>query len=149
MSVFRNYQIAMDVARYTMIIYDGVDTIRYEARGIEPDSGAEIEPPDGTPLLTHVKERIRSHSNAALVNHNALTTYVGKIGLANAKAAVTAVFGVNADDLQTELTKLRDIAQYAYNNVLSATSMAQLAAQADSVDAQLEKWVSIRRRWAL
>jgi len=151
MSIFESYQIAMDVARYTSMIHDGLDTCKHVARNLNPDFGDELDVPEsytGT-RVEYIHQLIRSYSNAALFNYAALNDYINIVGLQTAKDAVTAIFGLNADAVQTEIQNMRDVAQYTYNNVLSLTTLLELESGATYIETRIPKWKSIRRRWDL
>lgn len=149
--MFEQYQIATDIARFTMMIHDGVDACKHAANGLDPDTGVAFELPDdyaGTEL-EFLQQVIRNWSNAALTNHAALLEYVNKIGLAESRLAVTNIFGVDASELRTFIAELRGVAQYLYNNVLGLTTMEQLATGANYIEVRIPQWNSIRRRWTL
>ena len=139
--MFDQYQIAHDVARFYNIIHDQVDACRHLCRLFNPDSGEAVD-------VAQAKDFIRSFSNGALVNYDAVYDYAQKIGVEEAKAAVTAIFGISADTLVTRLQTMRGVATYLYNNVLSWDE-TQMESAADYIDTNVPQWKSIRRRWAL
>lgn len=151
MAIFEKYQVAFDIARFTMMIHDGVDACKHLANNVEPDTGGTPEPPAGFTgtQLEYLQQRIRSYSNAALTNYAVLMEFINKIGIAEAKASLTAIFGVNADTIQAEILDMHDAAQYIYNNVLSATTLNQLQAGATYISGKVAPWKSLRRRWAI
>lgn len=147
--MFDNYQIAHDVARFYNIIHDGVDACKHICRLVEPDSGNSLQAEQGKTVIETAQSILRSYSNAAVVNCNALYTFVQNIGIQNTKDAVTAVFvGLNVDTLITDLKTMRNVARYIYNNCLSWNE-TQMDSAANYIENNVPQWKSIRRRWAL
>jgi len=146
--MFDQYQIAHDVARYYNIIHDGVDACKHLCRLLDPDTGNPIEAEEGKTVVETVQAYLRSYSNAAAINYNAVYAYAQAVGVQDAKDAVTAIFGVNADNLVTRLQAMRDMATHIYNNCLGWNE-TQMSTAADYIEANVPQWKSIRRRWAL
>lgn len=146
--MFDDYQIAHDIARFYNMIHDGIDACRHVCRLKQPDTGSPIEAEQGKTVVEIAHASLRSWSNAALVNHNAVVSFSQAVGVETAKSAVSSTFGISADNLITRLQSMRDMAQYIYNNCLSWDE-AQMATAADYLDANIPPWKSIRRRWSL
>ena len=130
--------IANEILRFTDIIHDCLDACRYLLKGIEPDTGIALEVP------TDAELRIRSHSNAALINKAALTDFVTKIGTAKVQDALTTM-NIDASIVRDDINKMATYADYIYNNVLTEDH----AVMAEYLDTNLPKFISVRRRWAI
>jgi len=141
--MFDQYQIAHDIARFYNMIHDGVDACRWICHGVQPDNGEPIEE-----VHSEVLNILRSVSLAAKTNYGAVVTYANAVGIQTAKDAVAAVFGIDASTLIDRLQDLNTYANYIYNNCLNWTE-EDLQTAASYLDANVPKWKSIRRRWAL
>jgi len=151
MNILDRYQVAVDVVRFASMMHDGVDACKHVANNVDPDHGFEADLPEGYEdnRIGFLQIRIRSFSNAVLVNHNALIDFITVIGVQEVKDSLSQVFGVNPDNVQTQIQNMRDVASYVYNNVLSLTTVEELPVIATYISTRVPQWKSIRRRWAL
>lgn len=159
MATRKDMWIANEILRFTDIIHDCLDACRYLLRGLEPDRGTVIteddipepgiNPDTGLPfpkltLEEYINLRIRSHSNAASTNKVALIDFITKIGITEARNALTFL-GVDSEIVIADVDKMQGYATYIYNNTLTEDH----AVMADYLDANLSKFISVRRRWAI
>lgn len=140
MAIFENNQIGNDIIRFYNIAHDGVDYCRWLSKGINPDTGADLEIPDGTDKTTYIQTLIRDYANAAKVNATVLKQYAVKVG----STVVEEALKVSYTDLINEIDAMILASQTMYDSVLSKTSET-LDMSKDVTVSAIPQWKSIRR----
>ena len=154
MATANQYRIVESIKKLRHEVHDCLDVTRYEADGIEYDTGMPIEQPADilTSKTDYLKDRIVSHAQAGKNLATRAIAYIDALGTTKAKAAFDAVIPGNSEDIAAIRAELAAMITYA-DKILSdtgkATSEETLKAITTYVDANVPIYESHRRLWAI
>ena len=154
MATTNQYQIVESIKKYRLMVHDCLDVTRYEADGIEYDTGMPIEQPADIFMTKtdYLKDRIVSHTQAGKNLATRAIAYIDALGVTKAKAAFDAVAPGNSEDvaaIRSELAAMITYADKILSDTSKATSETSLKAITTYVDANVPRYESDRRLWAI
>lgn len=144
MATRQDYQIAVDVCRFSNIVNDILDFCSYRARNIDPDTG------DVTIFtVEEIKESILDGiTSIRTIYQPRIIAYIDALTLPRIQEALIN-WGIDAADLRADLVSMREEADWVNTNLTNATTYAQLITGANHIDANVPKLPLFRRLWAL